>query len=39
MSMPKCLAFQDLEGLTEVLAGCLQERPAENFLFGLIFHF
>ena len=38
MTVPKCLFFfQDLEGLTEVLAGCPQGCPAENFLFGLNF--
>ena len=34
MSVPKCLFFQDFEGLTEVLAGCPQGYPANNFLFG-----
>ena len=35
----RMLVFQNLEGLTEVLAGCPQGHPAENFLFGLTFSF
>ena len=35
----KMLVFffvQGMEGLTEVLTGCLQGYPAQNLLFGLI---
>ena len=46
MSAPKCLFFQDFEGLTEVFApgcppGCPHGRPRDirpqNLLFGLLF--
>ena len=37
MSVPKCLFFQDLEGLTEVFGRMSAGISGKNFLFGLNF--